>query len=385
LVFTTELEAAAGPHASVAPAKFASSDTRDKHGTYAYEPRFLDGHEVDVVLIDSKQSQLNRIESEISRAILDGVDPFTRVPRIQVTYETPDRGGISLTDLDLPHRAFDAHVRAGTVEGQPVTANPRYRAARDASPANARALLELSPGSLVFGSWDATRKANQGRWRSALVGEIVGVVNSAPASGHEVLKGGARVDPVAMQIRLTGPVLRTLVDAQREELSVSNVDKLTRSAKGDNLVSASGLGLGGIPPTLAQLAGVSCSRILRSHVLSFAALRQVRFGFSIEGDAACRVLLAAYALAGLTRSNAELYLRANCDLREKSPTKLLLDQRQGALLALDAPTVAEADALLCEAIDRVQGLTDLRWDGQIFEVVGNPAIVAGAIEEEKQN
>jgi CRISPR-associated protein Csb1 len=53
------------------------------------------------------------------------------------------------------------------------------------------------------------------------------------------------------------------------------------------------LGLGGIPPTLDTLAGVACIRIIRSDVLSFATLRQIRFGADAEGNAACRALLAA--------------------------------------------------------------------------------------------
>jgi len=69
------------------------------------------------------------------------------------------------------------------------------------------------------------------------------------------------------------------------------------------IVSASMLGLGGIPPTLEALAGVACHRIIRSHVLSFAALRQIRFGSSPEGDAACRALRLGGILAlGRTES-----------------------------------------------------------------------------------
>ncbi len=91
---TTELTPAAGPHASVAPAKFV----RGSDGVYAYEPRYLDGEQVETVIIDSKQSQLNRIEAELVKAIVDGAAAVSRLPRIEVTYET-DEGARSFTDL----------------------------------------------------------------------------------------------------------------------------------------------------------------------------------------------------------------------------------------------------------------------------------------------
>jgi len=64
-------EPAAGSHASVAPAKFASRGTRDKKGTYAYERRFLSGEALTAVLPDSGQSQLNQCESSLALAVAD--------------------------------------------------------------------------------------------------------------------------------------------------------------------------------------------------------------------------------------------------------------------------------------------------------------------------
>ena len=116
--------------------------------------------------------------------------------------------------------------------------------------------------------------------------------------------------------------------------------KEAAKAKNGKLVSASMLGLGGIPPTLDTLSGVACERVIRSHVLSFATLRQIRFGAGADGDAACRALLAALALNALARSDAELYLRANCDLRERGPSEVEIDQRGGGRLALEPLSIA---------------------------------------------
>lgn len=389
LTSVTELEPAAGPHASVAPAKFASSDSNNTKGAYAYERRFLDGAAQQAVIIDSKQSQLNRAEAALHQAIADGHPVLSRLPRVEVRYE---RDGLAedYSDLTLPHRVFDGHIRAGTVDGQPVTQLESYRAIRNATAANARALLDASPVSLVFGSWDSSRATRQGRWRSALVGEIVGFcADDIPTDRDGVpvnpLRGGARVDPVGMQIQLSEAGLRELADRQRAELTVKTYDKVVREAgkaKAGKPVSASMLGLGGIPPTLDTLAGIACYRIIRSHVLSFATLRQIRFGAGTRGDAACRALLAALALNALARSDAELYLRANCDLRERGSASVEIDQPGGARLALDPLSITDADALLAAALADAQENARVSWDGVVLRVAGNPAIVAGAVSDE---
>src|SRR5688572_27958499 len=131
LTSVTELEPAGGPQASVAPAKFAG---RDSKGAYAYERRYLEGSIQPAVLIDSKQSQLNRCEQALQLAITDEHPVLSRLPRIVVTYKR-DGEQMELSDLALPHRAFDGHIRAGTIDGQPVTKLDAYRALRDATPA----------------------------------------------------------------------------------------------------------------------------------------------------------------------------------------------------------------------------------------------------------
>jgi CRISPR-associated protein Csb1 len=374
LTSVTELAPAAGPHASVAPAKFALRG-RDG-GAYAYEKRYLDGVLSQAVFIDSKQSQLNRGEQALALAIEEGHSLLSRLPRVVVSYEQ-DGFTTDFADLELPHRVFDGHIRAGSVDGTPVTQLPAYRAIRDANPGNARALMDASPISLVLGCWDSSRATRQGRWRSMLVGEIMGFCQNTETA----LKGGARTDPVGMKIELTETALAQLAQEQKSELSNKLFKKATKG-KGDKLVSASMLGLGGIPPTLEALSGVACHRIIRSHVLSFASLRQVRFGSGRDGDAACRALLAALALNALARSNAELVLRANCDLTEQGPTEVQLDQRGGKTLALASLSIGAADELLASALDNAERVAGITWDGVVLHVTGNPAIVTGAVDED---
>nr|WP_227871313.1 type I-U CRISPR-associated RAMP protein Csb1/Cas7u [Corynebacterium provencense] len=377
LTSVTELRPAAGPHASVAPAKFVNRSG----STFAFETRYIDGEAVNVALLDSKQSQLNRAESALSLAVRDGEETAAKIPHITVDYGEKD-----YTDLELPHRAFDGHVRAASLDGVPVPQTEQFQALRNCTPANARPLLETSPFSLVGGVWDSTRRADQVRFRSALVGEIIGVLADQQAAGDNLssLRGGARVDPVAMSVQLSGPDLEKILDAQQDELSSKLVEKIRKEIKGlkkGERISASNLGLGGIPPQLDALGGVACSRIIRSWVLSFAALRQIRFGAGAEGDVACRALLAALALNSIARAEQELYLRANCDLVEAAAPVVTLDERFGSSRELEPLTVDAADALLEEAMELAARKAGVVWSGQDMRVTGDPAIIRGAVDE----
>lgn len=377
MTVVTELAPAAGPHAAVAPARYLS-DTQQ--ATYAFETRFVDGEPVKVVLIDSKSSALNRVEQAVTQAIADGHRVLSLTPRMMVTYP-----GRAWSCLEAPHRFTDGHFRAGSVDGHPATDHPVYRAARDATPANARAVLELSPASLVLGAWDSTRRSNQARYRSALVGEVIGVLADQSEDGVRIpRRGGARRDEIAPSVRLNAQDMETLLAAQESELSPKNVEKIRKAITraGNGTTSASPLGLGSIPPTLETLGLVACRRIIRSHVLSFSALRQLRFGSQGDGDVACRALLAAFALCGLAHANQELVLRANCDLVEAAEAAVVLDGRNGTSSAIDGFTVEKMDAILQHAITRSVEVAGIHWEGQTFQITGSPLVYRGTVADE---
>ena len=381
LVSVTELKPAAGEHASVAPAKFVEGNKT----TFAFETRYIDGEAARVVLIDSKQSQLNRAEAAIMQDIRAEHPVMRKLPRIEVTYEN-DGKSISYTDLELPHRFADGHIRAGKIDGQAATAHEKYRAVRNSTPADLSALLDTAPAAAVFGGWDSLRKKNQLRLRSALVGEIIGVLADQNLSGEAQLsrRGGARVDPLEMSVRLSAADMEQLVKSQEGELSDKFVSKRRediKKAKKDTALSGSVLGLGGIPPQLEALGGVACQKIIRSWVLSFATLRQLRFGKNEEANIAARALLAALGLSAIARAEQELYLRANCDLVEAEEPQVTLDERYGNTRPLNHITVETADDLLAQAIDYAQSHHVAHWNGQVLSVTGNPVILRGAVAE----
>ena len=375
LTSVTPLEPAAGPHASVAPAKFLEGKGRTAKPVFAYERRFWDGEAVTAVLIDSKQSQSNRLEAAVSAAIADQDPVLARTPRIELRFED----GQVYSDIDLPHRAFDGQIRAGTINGEPATAAQEYRKLRNATVADARPLLERSPITLLLGGWDASRKTHAGRYRSLLIGEIIGILTDQgkDPEANQSKRGGARIDPLGARIQLDQAEREAIADVQKSELS----DKAYTNSYGKDGKSSS-LGLGGIPPSLEQLGGVTCRAIIRSHVLSFAALRALRFDSPTpEGDVACRALLAALALNGLARSDAELLLRANCDLVEAGPAVVTLDKRYGQKENFEPLSIEQAQELLSAAIDNAVQAANLTWDGSILVVEGNPTILAAAADD----
>lgn len=402
---STELEPAAGPHASVAPAKYVEGKGQAAKSVFVYETRYIAGKPENqdepktakktvkgkpqtVVLIDSKQSELNRAEAAIEQGRQYGDEAVVKIPRAVVTYQT-ENGPVEYTDMELSHRIFDGHFRAGTIDGKLITENDDYRALRNCTPADMSAMLNTAPAALLFGAWDSTRKSNQVRLRSALVGEIIGVLADQKRTGEEqqARRSGARVDAVAASVKLAPKDMESLVNDQEAELSPGNIGARRNEiekAKADDRISASPLGLGSIPPSVEEIGGVACRRIIRSWVLSLASLRQLRFGQDETKNVAARALLAALGLNAIARAERELYIRANCDLIESSAPVVTLDQRFGEKKTFAPLTVEHTDQLLLEAIENAKEAGVADWNGQTFNVDGNPIIIKNATAEDAE-
>lgn len=376
LTSVTELEPAAGPHVAIAPARYTSTRTKDP--VYAYEDRFVNGERVTTVLIDSKSSQANRVEEALAMAINDGHPILSKMPRVEVSYEMDGQTKV-FSDLDLPHRLFDAHIRAGLVGEVPVTEYPEYVAARNSSPSDAWDIFHLSPTTVLFGGWDSHRRSRQGRYPSVLVGEIIGVLADQDSeTPREARHSGARIDPVAMGLNMSVAQMVDIVERQQGELGKNVTDKLAKKT-----LKASELGFGAIPPSTGVISGIATKRIIRSHVLSFPLLRRLRFGKGVVGDTAIRALLAAVLLNGLARSDSELHLRANTHLTEAAFPEVGLTLRGGERLAFDALTIEATDTLLQEAYAHAAREAGVEWAGQVLHVTGDQAVVTSASDTEE--
>lgn len=380
----TVLEPAAGAEGVVAPAKYTNGNA----STYVFEDRFVAGEAKKTVLVDSRTSQNNRLEDYIGKAMESGHPIFSKMPHIKVSYEMDDGNGGKITksfrDVDLPHRAFDAHIRVGSVNGRSTSRLPEYIAARNSTLANMRPLFDLSPITVAMGGWDSTRNKNQLRVTSSFNGEIIGVLANQN-EGQPVYRAGARVDPVEASIKFRASDASKVAEPIKEDLSQATFANFTKGTKGKD-ISGSTIGLGAIPPSAARgaLDGIAVSSILRTHILSFSTLRSMRFNAGREGDEAIRTLLSAMLIDAMAGSNSELLLRANCFLREVERPITILDKRFGEKDEIEMLTVKHADELLEQAYDQAHSKAGVDWHGQTLDVAGNQLVLANATADESE-
>lgn len=197
------LQPAGGEGDKVFPPTFAGA-------VYAIEQRRVPGRETPVtcVLLDSVQSQANRMELALQEAVDAGK---VRLPVVEVDFtDYGPTGDVEadkkanrlidavgkVTSLQVPHRLADAILRDSELDGVPFRQSETGRALNTVSLANATPLFELCPTALIFGMWDSTGpKGGLGpKFERAIVSEIVGI-------GAEIgdLLRGVRRDPLEVR------------------------------------------------------------------------------------------------------------------------------------------------------------------------------------------
>jgi CRISPR-associated protein Csb1 len=351
--------------AVVAPARYAGRSGSE----FVFETRYVSGEFRRTVLIDSKQSQSNRAEEGLIAARREG-SSAAQIPVIEVRYQ----GRAPLSDLELPARCFDAHIRFATEEGRPVVACDWYRRLRDSTHADLSPLFLTAPAALAFGAWDSSRKSGQLRLRGLLVSELFGVVDDH--EGRLSRRSGARLDPLGQDFNIGLSEFEQLLEVQREYLSPKLVEKLCKELadahkKKSETISASGLNLGGIPPGVDSPFGVSVPEVRRARTYSLAGLRRLRFGGSAEEDVHARAALLAMLLLGAAYGDADPDLRAYCDVSAPQASTFLDDEPVELDLSIEA-----CEAFLTEAIAALPGR--LRWAGRVRHLVGDEALNRGA-------
>jgi CRISPR-associated protein Csb1 len=306
---------------------------------HVYERRRLNGKDVWCVLIDSVQSQANRLEECLLEVIRDGVP----IPHVVVDFSDAGLDGITeITSLDAPHRVYDAIFRDSMLDGEPFMASNEGKRLAKAKLEDASALLETSPTALLFGAWHSTGEGGGigAKFARCLISEIVGIdvpvedvlLNRRTGEVEIQTSGrrtGSRIDPLG--------VLRR-VEVYKGESGWSTTE--AGAGKNAKKVRPSEINHGNIAPSIQPL-GVTCDHIDHSFVLSFAALRRIRFG-SDQKDAAGRNLLAALGLVALAEQDERGYaLRSRCDLvcEGRAPLELVYPDGATESIAIDRKTV----------------------------------------------
>lgn len=199
------LQPAGGEGDKVFPPTFAGA-------VYAVEQRRVPGREqpVTCVLLDSVQSQANRMEQALQDA-LDAGEIELPVITVDFSEYDPKDGEAEpgpdghrrfprtlldavgkVTSLQVPHRLADAILRDSEYKGKRFRDSEVAKGLNRASLLNATALYQLCPTALVFGMWDsAGPKGGLGaKFERSIVSEVVGI-------GAEFgLKTASRIDPL---------------------------------------------------------------------------------------------------------------------------------------------------------------------------------------------
>jgi len=333
---------------------------------HVYERRRLNGADVWCVLVDSVQSQANRLEECLLVGIADGVP----IPYVAVDFSgvrPPLEGIKQITSLDAPHRVYDAILRDSLLGDEPFMKSVAGQRLAKAKAEDASALLEISPTALLFGAWHSTGEGGGlgAKFARCLISEIVAidapvedfVVNQRTGETEVRTSGrrpGSRIDPAGILREV-----KIYRSADNESDWTPYEEKAAKDKSGKAILYPAKKGQPGRPavinhgnvkPSLQPL-GITCDYLEHSFVLSFAGLRRLRFGGG-EKDAAGRTLIAALGLVALAEQDARGYaLRSRCDLVCDGRADLELVHPDGATeaKALDRNTARELYAAAFKA------------------------------------
>lgn len=305
------LQPVGGKGDKIFPPTYPGEGRNNPPPQHVYERRRLEGGEVWCVLVDSVQSQANRLEESLLQAIRGGQ---VFIPHVVVDFAGRVDGISEVTSLDAPHRVFDAILRDSLLDGQPFMKSALGQRLATAKTEDASALLEVSPTALLFGAWHSTGEGGGlgAKFSRCLVSEIIGVdvpiEESVDRRTGEVnvrtagRRTGSRIDPLG--------VLKKV-----EIFKGANGWDVAKEGAGSSAkkVRPSEINHGNIAPSVAPL-GVTCEYLEHTFVLTFAGLRRLRFG-SEKKNAAGRALLAALGVLAIAEQDVRGYsLRSRCDL-----------------------------------------------------------------------
>ncbi len=289
---------------------------------HVFERRRVRGEEVWCVLVDSVQSQANRLEESLLAAARDG---DLALPYLTVDFRKAAlKGGLTeITSLDAPHRVYDAILRDSLLDGIPFMKSALGIRLAEAKPADATALLEASPTALLFGAWHSTGEGGGlgAKFPRCLTSEIVAV--NTPVDFFVADQRTGELEPRTSGQR-TGSRMDPLGILRRVEVfkGEGGWDVSSQGAgKNAKKVRPSEINHGNIAPSV-QALGVTCDYAEHTAVIGFAGLRRLGFGEPARNSAG-RAFLAALGLAALMEQDLRGYaLRSRCELTIDEETGL---------------------------------------------------------------
>ena len=335
-----------------------------EQGQHIFRPAWVNGSSRDAVLLDSVQSQANRIELAILDAHRRGVIQY---PDIGITVKT-ELGDEHYSVLELSHRIYDAALRMCTLNGTLFPDSAIGQAVFKARLDRARALFEHAPVTLVLGGWDSHGGGGPlvAKLPRLVTSEVVGL------DAKRVDRGSVKFDP--MDIRKdAGPVYLSSNPTRLFE-----VDKQKAADPKDKGKRPSEVGLGNVPNFSQR--GAVITEALQTSVISFAAARRLRFetaNGSIDRarDLAGQLATVALGLYGLlAQMEAGYNLRSGCDLLPLHQPRLEIIGQSLQDVSEIAVDAVSAQACLKQALKDAETL-GLAWRSEPVTVVADDRLV----------
>lgn len=357
-------------------------------GEYADEDRQVRSENgtvqtVATVLLDSVQSQANRMEMALLRAY---DNKRLKMPMLQVDFAGDRQDSIlaevgRITALEAPHRMCDAIFRDAMHNNQPFREAASGAKLNTAKAANATAVFELCPTALLFGFWDSTgpRGGLGAKVQRALVSEIVGYQR---AQGKRT---ASRIDPLQIENNVEIYAKEgggwTFNEAQakkkngqpiRLKPSEINHGNITPSFKHEDKSTRK---------QVLNHGGVTLAYAEQNTLLSLAALRRLRFPLNnvtkAEVDQAARTVLAALGLAAICFLDEDGYdLRSRCLLDGKPGAMQFVGGGETCGFSLDASGAAE---LVTQAAAEAK-LAGLPWSEEPVTLQPSPDLSRLVVE-----
>lgn len=350
---------------------------RNATPVHVFEQRRIDGESVDCVLLDSVQSQANRLEEALLAAAQ--ADRFS-MPVIAVSFaETPVADIGLITTLDAPHRVFDAILRDSQIGTVPFRQSQYGDRLQRANMRFATALFEVSPSALIFGAWNSTSEGGGlgAKFPRCLVSEVIGV------GAVRGLRTGSRIDPLgaARAVAIFQVGSEWFLQEAEARAHFQEAGKSGQKVKPPKQVKPSEINHGNIAPSITPL-GVTVNYALHTVVVTLAGLR--RLSFPVEGqaassrerDRAARSVLAALSMVAIIERDRMGYaLRSRCDLVPDPdyPNTFELVRSDGttAVLQVDADC---AVGVLQEAVRQAES-AGLAWSAEPIVLTPQPRLV----------
>ncbi len=289
-----------------------------EQGRHIFRKAWLDGEIRDVVVLDSPQSQANRIEDALRAAMERGELAYP-----DIVVEVPRRDGEveRYSVLQLSHRIYDAVLLATELDGTPFPKTEIGQAVYQARLDAAGPLFEHAPVTLVLGGWDSHRNSGplSAKIPRILTAEIIGV-DAIPAQ-----RGAVKFDP--MDVRKDAGPLYTSKDPDR----LFELDP--KQAADKKKKDPSEFGFGNVPAL--EERGAVIRYAVQNAYISLPAVRRIAFkgpdGRLDEArERAGRAAVVALGLYGLALQREAGYsLRSGCDLLPAGPARLEVLSSEG--------------------------------------------------------